>query len=112
VTREEPRRWDWWLAGCAALAAILIAVDVAAVVSDAAAERPVSAPRTQTTTPSSSGEAAAHGSSSGVPISYSGSTSTGECRDVVARVSSLGLYDDSAASASRVWTWVLRSGPC
>jgi hypothetical protein len=101
VTREEPRRWDWWLAGCAVLAAILIAVDAAAVLSDDAAAGPAPAPRTNTAATSSSSEAAVHTPASRVPVSYAGRSLAGECEGFLVRVSVTGP-----------WTSAARPGPC
>ena len=56
MTREEPRQRDWWLVGCASLAAVLIAVDVAAVVSDHGVAGSAGAPQVQTTTLSAFGD--------------------------------------------------------
>lgn len=113
VTREEPRRWDWWLAGCGALAAILIVVDVAAVVSDDVAVGPVSAPRTPAAAASSSGKAAVRIPSSGAPVSYVGRAFMGECEGIVARGLPSGSGDpQSAGLASRVGNSATRSGFC
>jgi hypothetical protein len=54
--REEPRQRDWWLVGCATLAAVLIAVDVAAVLSDHVVAGSAGAPQVQSTTLSAFGD--------------------------------------------------------
>ncbi|HEX7590235.1 MAG TPA: hypothetical protein VF362_04570 [Demequinaceae bacterium] len=112
VTREEPRRWDWWLAGCGALAAILVVIDVAAVVSDDVAAGAVSAPRTSATAASSSGEAAVDIPSSRVPVPHAERAFTGECEGFLARGLPSGSHAPAAASATRVWNSAIRSGLC
>lgn len=113
VTREEPRRRDWWLAGCGLLAAALIVVDVAAVRSDEVTAGLASTPRTDTTAGSTSGEASTHIPSSGVPVVFVRHSSTGECKDFIVRVFPSGSQDPLAAEpASRIWNSAIRSGLC
>jgi hypothetical protein len=83
VTREEPRRWDWWLAGCGALAAVLIVVNVAAVVSDDVAAAPGSARQAHADARPSAAEGSLRLPSSWLPVSFANCASTGVCEDSV-----------------------------